>query len=84
MTESFELVDESVAVAVGVFGLAADEVVIAEVVVGDVLGEHVPGGDEDRVTGRDRCLLVAAAAAESLVLRGEIGVWIENPSRGLR
>ena len=32
----------------GVFGLAADEVVIAQVVPLDFAGEDVPGGDEDR------------------------------------
>ena len=68
MAESFELVDESFAVALGVFGLAAGEVVIAEVVVGDLLGEDVPGGDEDGVGGRDRRFLVAAAASEALVV----------------
>ena len=63
MAESFELVDEPVAVAVSVFGLAADEVVVAEVLVGDVPGQHVPGSDEDRVPDRDRGFLVTATAA---------------------
>src|SRR5204863_5290489 len=48
-------------------------VVVAEVLVGDVAGEHVPGGDEDGVASGDRRLLVAAAAAQPLVLGGEVG-----------
>src|SRR5919201_1086696 len=75
VSELFELADESVSVSLCVFGLPADEVVIAEVVVGDVSGEDVPGGDEDRVGGRDRRFLMSAAATEALVVGGEVGAF---------
>src|SRR5690242_13823644 len=75
VAELLELVDEAAAVAVGVFGLAADEVVLAEVGVLDVVGEDVPGGDEDRVGDRDGRFLVAAATTQSLVLGVEVGAF---------
>ncbi|MEO7514056.1 MAG: hypothetical protein ABIZ91_20135 [Gemmatimonadaceae bacterium] len=46
MAETLELVDEAAAVALGVFGVAAEEELFAEVVVGDALLEDVVGGGQ--------------------------------------
>jgi hypothetical protein len=56
-----EFGDEPVAAAWGVVG-AAGEVVAAEVVVVGVVGEQVPGGDENRVADGDGGFLLPDAA----------------------
>jgi hypothetical protein len=71
VSERFELADESFGEPVG--GLA-DEVVAAEVAEQLSGLEHVPRGGEDRVSDGGDGFAVAAAAAEALVLGGEVGV----------
>ena len=71
MSERFEPFDEPLGFS---FGVAALEVVAAEVGVELAGGEHVPAGDDDRVLYRAERLLVAAAGFEAGVLRGEVDV----------
>ena len=68
---AFELGDEA---AGGAFGVAAAEVVAAEVAVELAGCEHVPAGAEDRVLDGAERASVAAAGPEALVLRGEVDV----------
>ena len=60
VSESFELGDEA---AGGAFGVAAGEVIAAEVVVELAGLEHVPAGGEDRVGDGDAGAVGAAADA---------------------
>jgi hypothetical protein len=46
------------------FGVLFGEVFAAEVVVVDVVGEHVPGGGQDRVLDGDDCLLFTQSGHE--------------------
>ena len=89
MAESFELVDESAAVAFGGFGVAAVEELFAELVVGDALLEDVVGGGEDLVGGGDRGFGVAAAALDPVVAGGQVGALgahyrLSVPARGVK
>jgi hypothetical protein len=71
VSETFELSDEASCLFVGV---EAGEVLAAGVAVELAAGEHVPAGDDDRVSdGADR-FLVPAASLQASVLRGEVGV----------
>jgi hypothetical protein len=56
------------------FGVAALEVVAAQVAVHLAGAEHVPAGADDRVLDRAERLLVTAAGLEAGVLGGEVGV----------
>src|SRR5882724_5911090 len=58
----------------GAFGIESREVVAAEVVVVDVVGEHVPGRGENRVLDGDNGFLLAQAWGESSVARHR-GRW---------
>jgi hypothetical protein len=49
----------------GAFGVLAGEVVATEVVVVDVVGEHVPYGGQDRVFQGDDCFLLAQPGCEA-------------------
>src|SRR5688572_32866261 len=69
VSEGFELGDEAFGVA---FGVAALEVVAAEIAVGLAGGEHVPVGDQHRVFDRAERAAVTQAWFEPLVLSGEI------------
>src|SRR3954454_12517551 len=69
VSEGLELGDEAFG---GAFGVAALEVVAAEVTVGLAGGEHVPVGDQDRVLdGADRAA-VADPGLEPSVLGLEV------------
>ena len=57
----------------GAFGVESREVVAAEVVVVDVVGEHVPGRGENRVLDGDDGFLLAQAWGESSVAGTEVG-----------
>src|SRR5438445_11354638 len=72
VTERFELSDEAFGEAVWVL---VGVVVAAEVVVELACLEHVPGGGQDRVAAGGDRFAVAAAAAQALVLGGEVGVF---------
>jgi len=56
-------------------GTSTLEPVLAEVVVGDVIGEDVPAGDEDRVGHGLVGLGVTDPAGETMVLRREVGAF---------
>src|SRR5215217_3156444 len=71
VAESLELGDEAFGVA---FGVAALEVVAAEVVVGLAGGEHVPVGDEHGVFDGAERAAVPEVWPEAPVLGGEIAV----------
>src|SRR3954470_18129178 len=71
VAEAGELLDESVTLPVGV---AAGEVVPAEVVVVAVVGQQVPGDDQDGVADGDGGLLLADPAGQSPELGGQVGV----------
>jgi len=71
VAERLELTDEAFGEAVGVL---AGEVVAAEAAVELAGLEHVPGGGQDRVADGGDGLWVAAAAAQALVLGGQVGV----------
>jgi hypothetical protein len=73
VAEAFELFDEPAAVAFGVLGVAAVEELFAEFVVGDALLEHVVGGGEDLVGGRDCGFGVSTAAFDPVVAGGQVG-----------
>src|SRR5450631_2569725 len=79
VSESFELVDEALG---GLFGVAAGEVIAAEVVVELAGAEHVPDRDDDRVLDRAEGFLVPAAGSESGVLGGEVGVFAAGRGQG--
>jgi len=72
VSKRFELSDEAFGEPIGVL---ADEIVAAEVAKQLAGSEHVPDGGEDRVPDRGDRLAVAAAAAEALVLGGEVAVF---------
>src|SRR5664280_1606855 len=59
----------------GTFGVLFGEVVAAKVVVVDVVGEHVPGGDQDGVLDGDDRLLFTEAGHESGVAGAEVGAF---------
>jgi hypothetical protein len=63
VAESFELLDEATCVSLSLLGSSVVEEELAEVLVGLVAGEHVVGGDKDRVGDSDRRFAVTAAAA---------------------
>jgi len=71
MAEAFELGDEALG---GACGVAAGEVVAAEVVVELAGLEHLPAGGEDRVGDGDAGAAGAAADAESRLLGLQVGV----------
>src|SRR3954466_2146272 len=71
VSAGFELGDEAFG---GAFGVAALEVVAAEVVVGLAGGEHVPVGDQHRVFDGAERAAVPTARSESFVLRLEVAV----------
>ena len=75
VSEGLELGDEALR---GFGGVAALEVVAAEVVVDLARGEHVPVGDHDRVFDRAECAAVSEARLEAPVLSAEIGVPAAN------
>src|SRR3954452_7361767 len=78
-SEGFELGDESLGVG---FGVAALEVVAAEVVVGLAGGEHVPVGDQHRVLDGAERAAVPDAGPESLVLRLEVAALAAGRGQG--
>ena len=61
-------------VALGVLGLAAVEVVVAEVLVRDLALEHVAGGSEDGIARGDGRLAVPAASAQALLMSRAAGI----------
>src|SRR3954447_22903782 len=71
VSEGFELGDEALGVA---FGVAALEVVAAEVAVGLAGGEHVPVGDQHRVFDGAERAAVPEACFQASVLRREVAV----------
>lgn len=71
VSETSELGDEVPGEA-GRVGTAL-KVVAAELVVLDVVAQHVVGGDQDRVRDGDDRLVVAVAALDALVLRAQVG-----------
>src|SRR5881227_3834721 len=71
VSEGLELGDEALGRA---FGVAALEVVAAEVAVGLAGGEHVPVGDQHRMLDGAERAAVSEARLEALVLRGEVAV----------
>src|SRR5437879_12801854 len=79
VSEAFELSDEA---ACGAFGVAAGEVVAAEIVVELAGLEHVPAGAQDRVFDRAERAAVAATRAQPLVLGGQVGVVGAGGSQG--
>src|SRR3954471_23892420 len=79
VSEGFELGDEALGVA---FGVAALEVVAAEVMVGLAGAEHVPVGDQHRVFDSAERAAVADARLEALVLGGEVGVLAADRGQG--
>jgi hypothetical protein len=56
-----------------VFGLAADVVVGAGVVVDRSCVGHVPDRDQNGVFDLDECFLGSATGGDASVLRGEVG-----------
>src|SRR5215204_736887 len=81
VAESLELGDEAFGVA---FGVAALEVVAAEVVVGLAGGEHVPVGDQHRVFDGAERAAVSEARFQAPVLGGEVAVaGADGGQRGL-
>src|ERR1039458_786973 len=72
VAEVLELLHEVVLVAGGV--TASGEVVATEVVVVAVVGEQVPGDDQDGVADGDGCSFLAEAFGEAPELCGEVGV----------
>ena len=65
MSEAFELGDEALGLTLGI---AAAEVVAAEVAVGLAGREHVPAGADDRVLDGAECPAVADARPQALIL----------------
>src|SRR3954454_17338874 len=81
VSEGFELGDEALGVA---FGVAALEVVAAEVVVGLPGGEHVPVGDQHRVFDGAERAAVSDSGLEALVLGVQVAVaGADGAQRGL-
>src|SRR5215212_3263431 len=81
VAEGLELGDEAFGVA---FGVAALEVVAAEVVVGLAGGEHVPVGDQHRVFYGAERAAVSEARFQAPVLGGEVAVaGADGGQRGL-
>jgi hypothetical protein len=81
VAEGLELGDEALG---GAFGVAALEVVAAEVVVGLAGGEHVPVGDQHRVFDGAERAAVADPGFEAFVLGGEVAVaGADRGQRGL-
>src|SRR5215212_3180870 len=79
VSEGLELGDEALGVA---FGVAALEVVAAEVAVGLAGAEHVPVGDQHRVFDGAERAAVAEAGLEALVLGGEVAAFAADRSEG--
>jgi hypothetical protein len=71
VAEGLELGDGSLTLAIGV---APGEVVATQVLVVAVVGEQVPGNDQDRVPDRDGRLLLADASGQPPVLGRQVGV----------
>ena len=71
VAEGFELSDEA---SDGAVGVLAAEVVAAGVVVELAVCEHVPDRGEDGVPDCSDGAIVSAAAAQTLILGGEVGV----------
>src|SRR3954453_23615833 len=69
VAQALELGDQPVALAVGV---AAGEGVPAEAVVVAVVGQQVPGDDQDGVADGDGALLLADPAGQSPELGGQV------------
>src|SRR6266545_4724786 len=72
VAEPRELLDEPAGLSLTVSG---EEPVLPELVVGEAAGEHVVGGDEDRVADGDSRPLGSPAAPQSRVLRAEVGAF---------
>src|SRR6266487_91078 len=66
-----ELADEALALAVAI---ALGEVVAAQILVVALVGEQMPGDDQDRVADRDRGALFAEAAGQPPELGRQVGV----------
>src|SRR5215207_3146356 len=79
VAEGLELGDEAAGVA---FGVAALEVVAAEVAVGLAGGEHVPVGDQHRVFDGAERAAVPEAWFEASVLRGEVALASADGGQG--
>jgi hypothetical protein len=77
VAECLELGDGALTHSIGV---AVDEEVAAELMVVAVVGEQVPGDDQDRVSDSDGSLLLAEAASQAPKLRRQLGV--ARPGRG--
>ena len=71
VAEGLELGDGLLTLAIGV---APDEVVATQVVVVAVVGEQVPGDDQDPVPDGDSGLLLANPAREPPVLGRQVAV----------
>ena len=63
-------------------GVASGEVVGAEVVVVDVVGEDVPDRVQDRVLDGDDGSLFAAAGDDAPVARGQVPVFLASCAHG--
>ncbi len=72
VAEGLELGDRPLTLAVGV---APDEVVATKVLVVAVVGEQMPGDDENRVPDGDRGLLLADASGQPPVLSPTSRSW---------
>src|SRR5450759_208666 len=59
----------------GTFGVLFGEVVAAEVLVVDVVGEHVPDGGQDGVLDGNDCLLFTQAGYQTGVAGAEVGAF---------
>ncbi len=81
MAKPLELADEPPSVALDLLLIAALEVEIAELVVGDAPLQHGVGGDEDRVGAGDRRLRVAAVASEPGVVSAQVGALAAPEAR---
>src|SRR3954467_11801123 len=80
-SEGFELGDEALGVA---FGVAALEVVAAEVAVSLAGGEHVPVGDQHRVLDGAERAAAPDPGLKALVLRLQVAVaGADGGQRGL-
>jgi hypothetical protein len=57
----------------GAFGITFGKVVAAQVVVVDVIGEHVPHGGQHRVLQGDQGLRLTQAGREAVIAGTEVG-----------
>jgi hypothetical protein len=85
VAEGLELGDRPLTLAVGV---APDEVVATQVLVVAVVGEQMPGDDENRVPDGDRGLLLADASGQPVgasysVTSGDLRILMDQPTEAI-